>query len=133
MKNEDSKYCLGCGEEIFGRIDKKYCDQHCKSAYQYNQIKKDKTSLHHKITQQLRNNRKILKDHNMAGKATVRESELKKLGFNPRIFTHYWQTKDKKTYLFVYEYGFHKIVANKKTKYSLVKWQDYMNKQIGKL
>jgi len=115
---------------LSGRSDKKYCDEYCKSSYQYQQIKNDNASISYRITKQLKKNRSILKEHNKAGKATVRESDLKKLGFNSRIFTHYWKSKQN-TYLFVYDYGFMKIVENNKTKYSIVKWQPYMNKQIG--
>lgn len=127
------RICLACQAEITGRRDKKYCDAHCRSSYQYQQILNDNSSIHYKITRQLKKNRQILKDHNKAGKATVRESELKKLGFNPRIFTHYWKAKNGNTYLFVFEYGFQKITDNDKFKYSIIKWQDYMSSQIGKL
>jgi len=68
---------------------------------------------------------------NQAGKATIRESDLLGYGFNPRIFTHYWKNSDGKAYLFVYEFGFLKIQQNNKTKYSLIRWQDYMNRQIN--
>lgn len=133
MKHSNTRYCLACHTEIIGRSDKKFCDPHCKSHFQYQQIKDDKSSFHYKVTKQLKLNRKILKDHNKAGKATVRASDLKKLGFNPRIFTHYWKAPNGNTYLFVSEYGFQKIVDNKKVKYSIVKWQKYMDKQLGKL
>jgi len=133
MSQIKKRQCLVCKTEIQGRSDKIFCDVYCKSNYQYQQIKSDNASLHHKITKQLRLNRKILKDHNKAGKATVRVTELIELGFNPRIFTHYWKNPNKKTYLFVYEYGFLKITNNKKEKYLLIKWQDYMYEQIGKI
>jgi len=133
MEQIEMRSCLSCFEPLTGRIDKIYCDEHCKSSYQYKQIKEDKASLHFKINRQLRRNKKILKDHNKAGKATVRASELHKLGFNPRIFTHYWKAKNGNTYLFVFEYGWQEIKDNNKNKYSIIKWQPYMSKQIGKL
>jgi len=126
-----TRKCKACGEEVIGRSDKIFCDIHCKSSYQYQTIKNDTASLHYQITNQLRKNRKILKSYNKAGIAVVRRIELKKKGFNPRIFTHHWKTKAGKTYLFVYEYGFQLISENGKVKYLLIKWQEYMNKQIG--
>ena len=131
MSANKNRSCLACNLPLHGRSDKKYCDEHCKSNYQYKQIKKDNTSLHYKITKQLRKNRQILKDHNKAGKATIRATDLHKLGFNPRIFTHYWKAPKGHTYLFVYEFGWMKIEDNNKAKYSIVKWQGYMKKQIG--
>jgi len=130
MISEKMKLCINCDSELIGRSDKIYCDAHCKSSYQYLQIKNDISSIHYRVTQQLKLNRRLLKDHNKAGKATVRKSNLIKLGFNPRIFTHYWKTKNN-TYLFVYDYGFMKITDNNKAKYSIVKWQEYMDEQIG--
>lgn len=130
MKNNNNRKCLACHAELFGRSDKKYCDQYCKSNYQYQQIKADNSSIHFRVTKQLKKNRTILKEFNKAGKATVRVQDLVNLGFNPRIFTHYWKTK-RNTYLFVYDYGFMKIMDNYKDKYSIIKWQVYMNQQIG--
>jgi len=124
--------CLVCAKPIEGRKDKIYCDVYCKSSHQYKKIQAGQLSTHHKINLQLRLNKKILKRMNQAGKATIRESDLLSYGFNPRIITHYWRNKEGKTYLFVYEYGFMKIYQNYKTKYALIKWQDYMNKQIFK-
>jgi len=131
--NSSKKLCLSCNKEINGRRDKKYCDQYCKSHFHYERRKNDKMSLHFNIHQQLRLNRKILKSFNRAGKTTVRKSELHNLGFNPRIITHYWKTKESKVYLFVFEYGYQPIIQNGKHKYLLIKWQKYMHKQIGNL
>ncbi|WP_317206761.1 hypothetical protein [Psychroserpens luteolus] len=75
---------------------------------------------------QLKLNRKILKQYNKAGKATVRASVLHKEGFNANFFTHFWKNSKKDVYLFAYEYGFLKKKEGNTTKYVLVKWQDYM-------
>jgi hypothetical protein len=122
-----SKTCLFCNSEITGRTDKIYCDAHCKSSYQYQQIKNEKPKFYAKVDKQLKQNRKLLKLYNKAGKATVRSQTLLKMGFNPNFFTHYWKNKNGQVYLFVYEFGFLKTTEKQTEKYVLIKWQDYMN------
>lgn len=76
---------------------------------------------------QLRLNRKLLKQYNKGGKVTVSAMLLSELGFDPKFFTHYWKNRKGDVYLFVYEYDFLKKSENGKDKYILVQWQDYMN------
>lgn len=72
-------------------------------------------------------NRQLLNHFNKAGKAIIRKEELVKAGFNPKFFTHYWKNQQGDVYLFCYEYGFLEKKEQNKSKYVLVKWQDYMN------
>lgn len=81
-----------------------------------------------RVDKQLKRNRRILRDYNKAGKATVRKVKLIAEGFDPNYFTHYWKTKKGQVYLFCYEYGFLSLQENGKDKYLLVTWQDYMKK-----
>ena len=118
--------CLNCGKELEGRSDKKYCDQHCKSAYQYKMKQGQKSPFFIQVDKQLRRNRKILKKYNAGGKATLREEVLLGEGFDGKFFTHYWKNQKGDVYLFVFEYGFRKISENGKVKYVLIQWQDYM-------
>lgn len=120
------KECLYCGKELTGRTDKKYCDLHCKSAYQYQRIREQPERFYNKVDNQLRLNRKLLKAYNKAGKSIVRAQVLLDLGFDPRFFTHYWKNKKNDMYLFVYEFGYLKKTENGKEKYVMVTWQDYM-------
>jgi len=122
------KECLYCNKELNGRTDKKFCDAQCKSAYQYQQAKEQPERFYNKVDNQLKLNRKILKEFNKGGKVTVRAEILNELGFNPNFFTHYWKTKKGEVYLFVYEFGFMKIHEKNIEKYLLIKWQDYMVK-----
>ena len=109
-----------------GRTDKKFCDPQCKSANQYQQAKEQPERFYDKVNNQLKLNRKILKEYNKGGKVTVRTSTLESEGFNPKFFTHYWKSKKGDVYLFVYEFGFLKKTERHIEKYVLVKWQDYM-------
>lgn len=124
----DSRTCLDCGKELMGRIDQKFCSPYCKSSYHYDRNKSKGDSLFKKIDNQLKLNRRILKNFNKAGKATVRKEVLLKEGFNPKNFTHYYKTKDGNVYLFCYEYGFMQKTENDRTKFVLVQWQNYMDK-----
>lgn len=82
---------------------------------------------------QLKHNRKILKDYNKAGKATVRKNVMESEGFNPNYFTHYWKNSKGDVYFFVYEFGFMKKTEHGIDKYILVKWQDYMQSKSSDL
>ncbi len=118
--------CPTCGESVQGRTDKKFCTPYCKSAYHYQQNRDRPDNLFQQIDHQLKQNRRVLKEFNKAGKSTVRKEVLEKAGFSPRHFTHYWKAKNGNVYLFCYEYGFMKQVENGKSKYVLVQWQPYM-------
>lgn len=126
------KNCLYCDKVLTGRTDKKYCDLHCKSAYQYQKRKSGPKRFYHKVDNQLRLNRKLLKGYNKAGKSIVRTNLLLDLGFDPNFFTHYWKNQKGDVYLFVYEYGFLKKNEGGKEKYVLVTWQDYMGKNLNR-
>ena len=119
------KNCQWCGELLEGRSDKKYCDEHCRSA---SNRKKQyaKEYSYRSIDQQLKVNRKILKFFNQAGKTVIRKENLLNKGFNPRFITHYWKSKKGQVYRFCYEYGFLEIKEQTKSKYVLIHWQKYM-------
>src|SRR5690606_26270324 len=118
--------CLNCNADLVGRSDKKFCDQHCKSAFHYNKVRAGQRSFYARIDKQLKKNRRLLKIYNKGGKATVRSEILLAQGFNPRFFTHSWTSKSGNEYLFVYEYGFFRRIENGKEKYVLITWQPYM-------
>ncbi len=118
--------CLYCGKQLLGRTDKKYCNLHCKSAYQYQKEKQKPERFYNKVDNQLKLNRKILKEYNKGGKVTVRTEVLLELGFDPNFHTHYWKNQKGEVYVFVYEYGFLKKTEHGKDKFVLVIWQDYM-------
>ncbi|WP_411895458.1 hypothetical protein [Winogradskyella sp. A2] len=122
-----TKTCKYCSKELIGRSDKIYCDAHCKSSYQYQKSKSETPRFYNKVDNQLKLNRKILKQYNKAGKATVRSLVLENEGFNAKFFTHYWKNNKGDIYFFVYEYGFLRRKESNIDKFVLVKWQDYMS------
>jgi len=120
------KACVSCGKELEGRSDKKFCDAYCKSSYHYKKSIEEAPRFYNKVDNQLKTNRRILKQYNKAGKATVRAALIIKEGFNPKFFTHYWKNTKGDVYLFVYEYGFLKKEEHGVEKYVLIRWQEYM-------
>ena len=58
--------CIVCKKDMFGRSDKKYCSDHCRSAY-YNQLNKDANNFVRNVNNTLRKNRRILKELNPSG------------------------------------------------------------------
>ena len=121
-----TKTCLACNKELTGRSDKRFCDLHCKSSYHYRRSLEEEPRFYNKVDNQLKQNRRILKQYNKAGIAIVRSKQLLEEGFNPKFFTHYWKNKKGDVYLFVYEFGFLKRTENNTEKYILIQWQDYM-------
>ena len=122
------KQCLACDKKLEGRSDKKFCDPYCKSAYHYKMSQEQEPKFFDKVSNQLKLNRKILKEYNKAGKATVRAEIILTLGFDPNFFTHYWKNQKGDVYLFVYEYGFLKRKEHGREKFVLILWQEYMRK-----
>jgi len=119
--------CLECEKELKGRQGKKYCNQYCKSAFQYKNNKANEDNFYTDVLKQLRLNRKLLKLYNKSGKSIVRKNELLKEGFDPSRFTHYWKNNKGDVYLFCFEYGFLEKKEGDKLKYVLIKWQKYMS------
>ena len=96
------KKCLYCEDPLEGRIDKLFCNPSCKSAYHYKESQENEANIYNRIDNQLKLNRRILKNFNKAGKATVRKELLLSDGFNPKYFTHYWKNSKKEVYLFCF-------------------------------
>ncbi|MFK7899831.1 MAG: hypothetical protein AB8B61_03635 [Cyclobacteriaceae bacterium] len=121
------KGCSYCSKPLEGRVDKKFCNSYCKTAFHYEKRKAEQPSFFEQVDRQLKTNRRILKEYNKAGKSTVRKALLLEEGFDPNYFTHYWKNNKGQVYLFCYEYGFLSLKENQKDKFVLVKWQHYMN------
>ena len=118
--------CLACKKKMTGRSDKKFCDLYCKSSFHYKKSLEEAPRFYNKVDNQLKLNRRILKNFNKAGKATLRATLILDLGFNPNFFTHYWKNTKGDVYLFIYEYGFLKRKEHNVEKYVLIKWQQFM-------
>ena len=119
--------CNYCNAEITeGRSDKKFCNAHCRSAFQY-MLNISREPFYQKVKKALQVNRKIMKKYNLAGFASTRAGTLTAEGFNPRFTTHSWKNSKGEEYKFIFEFGFLEFQSAGKTKYKLIKWQEYMN------
>ncbi|MEM7549663.1 MAG: hypothetical protein AAF363_08310 [Bacteroidota bacterium] len=58
------KTCPSCGEQVEGRIDKKFCSSYCKSSFHYIKNRDQKGNRYMAIDLQLKLNRRILKGFN---------------------------------------------------------------------
>ena len=88
-----------------GRIDQKFCNDQCRNTYN-NRLNKDESALIKNINNQLRKNRRILRELNPEGKTKVKKQKLQAKGFSFKYFTNTYKTKEGKIYYFCYEYGY---------------------------
>ncbi|MGK0422311.1 MAG: putative nucleic acid-binding Zn ribbon protein [Polaribacter sp.] len=97
--------CLACKEAVKGRVDKKFCSDYCRNAYN-NQVNKDSKNLIRNINNRLRKNYKILSELNGSGKTKVTRTKLYDNGFDFQFFTSIYKTKTGNTYFYVYNEGY---------------------------
>ena len=99
------KACLECNAQIFGRVDKKFCSDQCRNAYN-NKLNSDSNNYVRNTNNILRKNRRILSDLNPNGKSKTHKSKLMEKGFDFNHFTSIYTTKAGTIYYFCYEYGY---------------------------
>ena len=105
----ETKYCTYCDKQIRGgRSDKKFCNDWCRSAYNY-EINRSTSTLVHAINLNLRRNRKILQSFLPATheKVEVERDSILVYGFNFMYFTH-MRVASNATYYFCYDLGYRK-------------------------
>lgn len=100
------KKCLECGQRIIGRVDKKFCSDHCRNAYN-NKVNKDSKNLLRNINNRLRKNYRVLDSFPLTdGKARTSRTRLMDKGFDFEFITNLYVTKKGTTYYFVYDLGY---------------------------
>ncbi len=105
MKTEEARKCMECETKIYGRIDKKFCSDACRNAYN-NRINKDSRNLIRNVNNRLRKNYRILEALNPHGKSKSSRAKLIELGFDFNYITNIYTTKVGKIYYFVYDQGY---------------------------
>ncbi len=100
-----SKKCLECGTEIFGRVDKKFCNDSCRNAYN-NRVNQHSNNLIRNINRSLAKNRRILAELNPHGKSRTTRDILLGKGFDFNYFTSIYETKKGSRYYFCYDQGY---------------------------
>lgn len=99
--------CLACGKPLRGRLDKKYCDDYCRNAYN-NRQNSDQNNYIRNINNILRKNRRLLLMQIPEGESVGKclKKKLGELGFSFRYHTHEYTNKKGDTYYFCYDYGY---------------------------
>ena len=101
----EKRLCPECGEVLNGRIDKKFCSDMCRNAFN-NKINSDSTNYVRNINNCLRKNRRILEENLVGEKTTLSKQKLIDKGFNFKYFTNQIITKNNRAYFFCYEFGY---------------------------
>lgn len=107
------RLCLYCQDSISGRIDKKFCSDQCRNAY--NNEKNAGAENHvRRINGVLRKNRKLLEDvSGKINKKVVPVVSLTNAGFSFNYYTSSYTTKKGHIYFFCYEYGYLRLGTDK--------------------
>ena len=101
----EKRACPECGDVIKGRVDKKFCSDMCRNAYN-NKQNSDTTNYVRNINNSLRKNRRILEETLIGEKTTVAKQKLIDKGFNFNFYTNQITTKNNHVYTFCYEFGY---------------------------
>jgi hypothetical protein len=75
MQHRGNRYCLNCGLPVFGRADKKYCDDHCRNDF-HNSQSVTNSKLMRPSHKKLRRNYEILTGVIDAGVCEIAKDEL---------------------------------------------------------
>ena len=97
--------CLECSDKVIGRIDKKFCSDYCRNAFN-NKVDKESKNLIRNTNNRLRKNYKILTELNTSGKTKVTRRKLFDKGFDFHFFTSIYTTKTGNTYFYIYDQGY---------------------------
>ena len=99
------KNCQECGRELRGRIDKKFCNDMCRNAFN-NRLRNTESNLVRITNRNLRKNRKILEDICPGSSKKIKKHILIDAGFNLKYLTSFRRTTKGDVYFFCYEFGY---------------------------
>ncbi len=102
-----TRLCLTCGKPLKGRLDKKFCDDACRNAFN-NQQNSDQNNFVRNVNNILRKNRRLLEEQVPEGEEMkkMQREKLALAGFNFKYHTHQYQNQKGQIYFFSYEYGY---------------------------
>jgi len=106
MENQIIRKCAECNLPLYGRADKRFCDDSCRNNYN-NRQNSDQISIMRNINNTLRKNRRILKSYlGEQGVVRLKRIQLLQAGFSFQFFTHHYTNDIGQLYYFNYEYGY---------------------------
>ncbi|UZO81928.1 hypothetical protein NBT05_05545 [Aquimarina sp. ERC-38] len=100
-----TRTCPECKREVIGRIDKRFCNDFCRNAYN-NKLNRDSKNMIRNVNNHLRKNYRILEDLNPKEKTKTTKAKLIEHGFDFQYFTSIYTTKAGTVYYFVYNQGY---------------------------
>ena len=83
---KETKKCLECGRELYGRSDKKFCNNSCKNHY-HNQHSHNWMRLRDRVTNDLEKNHRILEGVMRLGLSAISLYDATGLGFKASRIT----------------------------------------------
>ncbi|MDN3667835.1 hypothetical protein QWY93_00575 [Echinicola jeungdonensis] len=103
----NDRACCFCGKTIYGRADKKFCDDYCRNNYN-NQLKAVQNNLIRNINNSLKKNRNVLAGLMVESEETTKTTREKLLqeGFQFKYCTHHYTNKKGNIYVYCYDYGY---------------------------
>jgi predicted nucleic acid-binding Zn ribbon protein len=116
----EKRFCPVCNEPILGRVDKKFCSDQCRNAFN-NQRYSNGNMQVQKVNQVLKKNHNILTALNITGKTKVSRSKLLQEGFDFNYFTSIYETQKGNTYRLCYNQGY---LALADDFYLLIQWKE---------
>jgi len=96
---------MECGDRIAGRADKKFCSDHCRTAFN-NRLNSDNTNYVRNVNNILRKNRRILAGLNPKGKVKIAMSKLRDAGFQFGYITNIQETQEGSACRYCYDQGY---------------------------
>lgn len=102
-----TQHCLFCNSSLLnGRSDKKYCDDHCRAAYNTS-LKRPVNNTVRNINSALSKNRRILESVlGNSETAKIKKASLVLMGYNFKYFTSQYHSPNGKTYIYCYDLGY---------------------------
>lgn len=99
--------CCFCGTELYGRADKKFCDDNCRNNYHYRIRLNDNDDLVIKmVNSTLLKCRETLKTLCLGQKKIVDKKLLDDRHFDYELMTNVYKTKGESEYRVVYDYAY---------------------------
>lgn len=103
----NERRCRECSKTLRGRLDKKFCDDYCRNAFNNKQNSQHNNYVR-SVNSRLRRNRNILAQLLPQAESNVRmpRQRLLESGFDLRYHTHQYTNPQGQVYSFCYDYGF---------------------------
>lgn len=112
----EKQNCMECGKELFGRTDKRFCNDTCRNSFN-RKIRAEEKSRDNEnipgIFKQIRTNYEILKQYHLekleeGTTIHITKQELLGKGFEPKFCTSVLNKGYNELWLFCFEFGYKK-------------------------